>query len=77
MSDRIIYILQDIRPEFDFLNSADFFDDGLLDSFDMVLFVASLDKEFAISISGTDIIPENFSNIGSIRNLLLKYGVEE
>lgn len=68
-------ILKSIRPEFDFTTSADFISDGMLDSFDVVTLVATLDGTFAISIEGVDILPENFNSIEAIRKLLEKYGV--
>jgi acyl carrier protein len=67
-------ILKEIRPEFDFGASNDFMADGLLDSFDMVTLVATLDKNFGISIAGTDILPENFQNLQSIEALLRRSG---
>jgi acyl carrier protein len=69
-------ILKEIRPEFDFTASNDFMADGMLDSFDMVTLVATLDKTYGISIPGTDIMPENFQNIGTIEALLRKCGVK-
>jgi acyl carrier protein len=72
----IAEILKEIRPEFDFSASNDFLADGMLDSFDMVTLVATLDKTFGISIPGTDIVPENFQNIGTIEALLRKCGVK-
>jgi acyl carrier protein len=72
----IAEILKEIRPEFDFTASNDFMADGMLDSFDMVTLVAALDKTFGISIPGTDIVPENFQNIGTIEALLRKCGVQ-
>lgn len=66
-------ILRDIRPEFDFTHSEDFFEDGMLDSFDMVTLVSDLDKSYGISIAGADILPENFSSISRIEQLLRKY----
>ena len=68
-------ILKEIRPEFDFTTSNDFMADGMLDSFDMVTLVAALDKNFGISIQGTDIIPENFKNLQTIEALLRQCGV--
>jgi len=70
-----IEILTEIRPEFDFNASHNFMADGLLDSFDMITLVAALDKAHGISISGVDIVPENFQNLQSISNLLRKNGV--
>ncbi|MEY8020090.1 acyl carrier protein [Muriicola sp. SD30] len=75
MKDKILEILSEIRPEFDFENSTDFIGEGMLDSFDIVSLVASLDEEFGISIDGTEILPENFSDVDSIYHLLIKNGV--
>jgi len=69
-------ILKEIRPEFDFTTSNDFMADGMLDSFDMVTLVATLDKTYGISIQGTDIVPENFKNLQAIEALLRQCGVQ-
>lgn len=70
----VIEILKEIRPEFDFTTSNDFIADGMLDSFDVVTLVATMDKNFNISIPGTEIVPENFRNLAAINELLLKSG---
>ncbi|MEO7044367.1 MAG: acyl carrier protein [Ferruginibacter sp.] len=72
MRDKIIQILKDIRPEFDFTSAANFVEQGMLDSFDIISLVSSLDKEFSISIDGMDILPENFSSVEKIEDLLKK-----
>jgi acyl carrier protein len=66
-------VLKDIRPEFDFTTSNDFIADGMLDSFDVVTLVSDLDQEYGISITGVDIVPENFQSIASIERILQKY----
>ena len=53
----------------------DFIADGLLDSFDVVTLVATLDRTYGISIDGVEIVPEHFRNIESITALLGRYGV--
>ncbi|HEX8414177.1 MAG TPA: acyl carrier protein [Sphingomicrobium sp.] len=68
-------ILSQIRPELDLSQSADFFEDGVLDSFDLVTLVAELDRTYGISIDGMEIVPENFVNVAAIENLLVAYGV--
>ena len=72
----VIEILKEIRPEFDFSTSEDFIADGMLDSFDVVTLVATLDKNYRISIAGTDIVPENFRNLKTITELLVKSGAQ-
>jgi acyl carrier protein len=73
MSD-LIRTLKAIRPEADFSESSNFIEEGLLDSFDLILLVSALDKNFGISIQGTDIVPENFRNVQTIEALLRKKG---
>ena len=77
MKEKIIKILTEIRPEFDFEVDINFIEEGMLDSFDMVSLVVALDDEFKISIDGMDIIPENFSSVERIKALLIKKGVKE
>ncbi|HPH03819.1 MAG TPA: acyl carrier protein [Spirochaetota bacterium] len=76
MRDKILSILHSIRPEGDYTGSTDYLGDGLLDSFDIVTLVSSLDDAFGISIDGLDILPENFSSITAIEALLIKTGVK-
>ena len=77
MKEKILAFLTEIRPEFDFAASGNFIEEGMLDSFDIVSLVASLDEEFGISIDGIEIVPENFSSVDSIYKLLIKNGVTE
>lgn len=67
-------IVKDIRPEFDFSTSSDFIADGLLDSFDVITLVSALDKNYGISIDGTEIVPENFINHKAIEILVRRNG---
>jgi acyl carrier protein len=68
----VVEILKEIRPEFDFAPVDDFIAQGMLDSFDMVTLVSALDKNYGISILGTDIVPENFQNLQTIEALVNK-----
>ncbi len=73
---QVIGILSEIRPEYDFSQDVNFIEEGMLDSLDMVTLVAGLDEKYSISIDGDDIIPENFSSLELIVNLLKKKGVK-
>ena len=67
MKEKIIEILTDLRPEFDFTQEGiNFIEEGMLDSFDMVALVSELDSQFGISIDGIDIVPENFGTVEDI-----------
>lgn len=69
--DEMIRVL---RPEIDASQSDDLFEDGILDSFDLVTLVSELDRAYDISIDGLDIVPENFSSVARIEALLERYG---
>jgi len=73
----VIEILDGIRPDCNFTESEDFVEDGLLDSFDVVTLVTELEANFSVSITGTDIIPENFRSLPAIKSLLGKSGVRQ
>jgi len=77
MKNQIISILKEIRPEFDFDQDVNFIEEGILDSFDVISLVTSLDDHFGISINGIDILPENFATIDSIEALLIKNGAKQ
>ncbi len=76
MREKIISILNELRPEFDFSMSNNFIADGMLDSFDVINLVNELDTTFGISIDGMDVLPENFSSVENIIALLKKNGIE-
>lgn len=76
MKKKIISILSELRPEFDFNESLNFIEEGMLDSFDIINLVTALDSEFSISIDGMDVLPDNFSSVERIEALLKKNGVE-
>jgi acyl carrier protein len=73
MKEKILEILNETRPEFNFLEQdINFIDSGYLDSFDIVTIVAEIESYFEIKIDGSLILPENFQNIDAIINLIQK-----
>lgn len=77
MKERIIEILTDLRPEFDFTeDGVNFIEEGMLDSFDLVSLVDELEEQFDIKIDGVDVIAANFSTVANIEALLKKSGAK-
>ncbi len=72
--DKILEILTELRPEFDFSTSGNFIDDGYLDSFDVIALVSELEETFHIMIDGLDVLPENFCSLEAIAALVRKSG---
>ena len=72
MNERVLGILQEIRPDVDFQAEEKLIDDGILDSFDIVSIVGDLNDAFSIDISVDELVPENFNTLGAICDLLEK-----
>ena len=68
----MLKILQELRPEFDFTDSDDFIEDGYLDSFDVVSLVSEIENQYQVLVDGLDVVPENFSSVEAICNLINK-----
>lgn len=72
MNEKIFEMLAELRPEFDYKESENFIEDGLLDSFDIVSLIAMLEEKFYVKIDGLDIVPENFLSVDAIAALVEK-----
>jgi acyl carrier protein len=70
MREKILEVLNSIRPGLDYAASNNFIEDGYLDSFDMASLVSALDEAFEISISIDDI--ESLANIDNISEVINK-----
>lgn len=71
MKEKIIEILTEIRPGFEFNDPmVHFIEAGYFDSFDIISIVVDLESAFDLKISGAAILPENFKSIGAITNLI-------
>ncbi len=70
MKEKILAILSDIRPDIEFENEENLVSDGLLESFDLVQLVATLEEEFDVEIGGRNITKENFDSLDRITMLM-------
>lgn len=70
MKKKILKILQEINSDIADDDNEELLLSGKLDSFDIANLVAALEEEFKIEINAEDIIPENFSTIRNIINLV-------
>ena len=68
--DRLLEILETIRPDVDFATEKSLIDGGFLDSFDIASIIAELDTEYDITIRITELKPENFNSAESIMKMV-------
>ena len=63
-------ILKSIKPEVDFSLSQD----GLLDSLELITLIEDLESTYDIEIDPMEILPENFSSVSKIMEMIVKCG---
>lgn len=68
--EKLIEILESIRPDVDFHNNTKLIDDGILDSFDIVSIISELNDEYQISIRVHELGPENFNSVEAINKMV-------
>ena len=70
MDEKILELLKEVQPVFDFGEDVDFIEQGFLDSFDIITLVSELEEAFNVLISALEIVPENFATVATIRKLV-------
>ncbi len=64
--EKLLKILEEVRPDIDFRIEKKLIDDGILDSFDIVSIISELNDEFDISIRVTELNAENMNSAESM-----------
>lgn len=75
--DKLIKILNEIKPGVDFTKEDNLIEKRILTSFDIIRLVMEINGEFDIEIIPLHIIPENFKNAETIYALIQKIEDEE
>jgi acyl carrier protein len=70
--DKILEILEEVRPDVDFRKEKKLIDDDILDSFDIITIVSEFNEEFDIDIDVEDLEPENFNTIEAMEELITR-----
>ncbi|MBO6138144.1 MAG: acyl carrier protein [Lachnospiraceae bacterium] len=60
--ERLLELLKEVKEDVDFENEEALIDDHILDSFDILQIISTLNDEYDISIPATEIIPKNFNS---------------
>ncbi|MBR1662821.1 MAG: acyl carrier protein [Ruminococcus sp.] len=77
MKEQLMEILEELRPDVDFEAEKQLITDGVLDSFDIVSLVGSLNDEFDIEIQVGNLVPDNFNSIEGMMALIEKLQDED
>lgn len=74
--EKLLEILQEIRPDVDFNEETKLIDHGILDSFDIIVLVGELNDAFDVEIGVIDLLPENFNSVEAIMDLINRLQIE-
>ena len=71
--EKLMKILEDVRPDLDFEKETRLVDDKLLDSFSVITIIAEINETFDININAADLLPENFNSVTAMWALIESY----
>ena len=64
--DAMIELLEDVKEDVDYASCTTLIDDHVLDSFDILSIISTLNDAYDISIPAAEIVPENFNSAASL-----------
>lgn len=76
MKEKILEILNDLRPDLDFEQDAKLVSDGILTSFDVITIVSEIEESFDIDIKPKYLTADFFNSVDSIVDVV-KQSMEE
>ena len=68
--EKLLEILNNLHPDVDYAAIDDLYEEGALDSLDMVRLVTEIAREFDVQIPAEELLPENFQNVNTIMTLI-------
>lgn len=74
--DRLIELLEEIRPDVDYDSCTTLIDDEILDSFAILSIVGELEEEYGVVVTPADIIPENFNSAQALWGMVQRLQAE-
>lgn len=66
----LLDVLKGVKPNVDFENETMLYDDGIIDSLDVISIIAELNDAYGVVVPPDEIIPENFNSMAAIQALV-------
>lgn len=70
MMEKLMEILEELRPDIEFEKEKALIDDHVLESLDIVTLVAELCDAFDIEMNPAELIPENFNSVEAMWKMI-------
>lgn len=75
--EKLLEILENIKPGVDYENTKTLIDDHYLDSLSILSLIAEIEDEFDVVVPTIEIIPENFNSVEAMMSLITKLQEED
>lgn len=75
--EKLLEILENIKPGVDYENTKTLIDDHYLDSLSILSLIAEIEDEFDVVVPTIEIIPENFNSVEAMMNLITNLQEED
>lgn len=75
--EKLLEILENIKPGVDYENTKTLIDDHYLDSLSILSLIAEIEDGFDVVVPTIEIIPENFNSVEAMMNLITKLQEED
>lgn len=72
MKEKLLALLEDIRPDVDFKHEEKLIDEGILDSFDIISIAQEISETFGVEVNVEDLEPYNFNTVDAMLELIEK-----
>lgn len=72
MKEKLLALLEDIRPDVEFEKETKLIDDQILDSFDIISIAQEINETFDVEISVEELEPYNFNTVDAMIELIQK-----
>lgn len=74
--EQLLEILNQLHPDVDFTAVDDLYEEGVLDSLDMVRLVTEISQTFDVDVPPEELIPDNFQNVNTIMEMITRLDEE-
>lgn len=75
--DKLIEILEDIKPDIDYENCENLIDGHYLDSLSIISLVAEIEDEFDVTVPAVEIVPKNFNSVKAMWSMIERLQEED
>lgn len=70
--EKLLEILESVKPGVDFKNEVGLVENGIIDSFDVVTLISLISYEFDVEFEVSEVSPENFNSAKSLYDTILR-----